>query len=563
MDQTPTTTVESIRSDEGRRAEDGATRWWRDAVIYQVYPRSFADSDGDGMGDLEGVREHLDHLEKLGVDAVWLSPFYRSPQADAGYDVADYRDVDPLFGTLEDFDAMLEDAHARGIRVIVDLVPNHTSSAHEWFKLATLAAPGSRERDRYMFRDGKGEHGELPPNNWKSVFGGPAWTRIEDGTENPQWYLHLFDSEQPDLNWRNPEVIEEFKDVLRFWLRRGVDGFRVDVAHGLIKEDGLPDFIARQGTGPAGDLGPMWDQDDVHEIYRGWNAVLKEFGDDRILVAEAWVANSERRSRYVRHDEMQQAFNFGYMTAGWSAKAMRAEIEESLATNAKVDATTTWVLSNHDTVRHPSRFGLSDPTEWTHGIGPESEQPDHELGIARGRAATLFMLALPGSAYLYEGEELGLPEHTTLPAEVRQDPTFFRSGGEEIGRDGCRVPLPWDSSRPGFGFGPGEATWLPQPASFGELAVDRQDGVPGSTLEFYRTALRLRREHGLGGGSLEWRHAPHGVLEFVNRGVRVVLNAGSKPVRLGEASVLLASQDDAVVDGALRPDRAVWVAAGR
>ncbi|WP_022882822.1 glycoside hydrolase family 13 protein [Gryllotalpicola ginsengisoli] len=555
MEQSSPATVASPH----KEPSGSRTGWWRDAVIYQIYPRSFADADGNGIGDLEGVRQHLDHLERLGVDAIWLSPFYRSPQADAGYDVADYRDVDPLFGTLDDFDRMLREAHERALRVIVDLVPNHTSSAHEWFKLATLAAPGSPERDRYLFRDGRGEHGELPPNNWKSVFGGPAWTRIEDGTENPQWYLHLFDAGQPDLNWRNPEVVAEFHDVLRFWLKRGVDGFRVDVAHGLIKQADLPDLVGHEGPARADELGPMWDQDDVHEIYRGWNRVLHEFGDDKILVAEAWVANSERRSLYVRHDEMQQAFNFGYMQAGWDAAAMRAEIDESLASNALVDATTTWVLSNHDVVRHTSRFGLSDPTRWTHGIGPDEEQPDLELGLRRGRAATLFMLGLPGSAYIYEGEELGLPEHTTLPAEVRQDPTFFRTGGEQTGRDGCRVPLPWDSTKPAFGFSPTGASWLPQPAIFGELAPDRQDGVPGSTLELYRSALVARRELDLGGGSLTWRQSPEGVLDFDNGEVRVVLNTTEEPAAVGEASVIVESVPGAYADGTLAPNAAVWL----
>ncbi|TAM66679.1 MAG: alpha-amylase [Microbacteriaceae bacterium] len=536
-----------------------ATGWWRDAVIYQVYPRSFADATGDGVGDLTGIEQHLGYLGRLGIDAIWLSPFYVSPQADAGYDVADYRDVDPLFGTLADFDRMLSRAHALGLRLIVDLVPNHTSSAHVWFREALAAVPGSRERERYLFRAGRGTSGELPPNDWQSVFGGPAWTRTDDG----YWYLHLFDPGQPDLNWRNSEVVDEFKNILRFWLDRGVDGFRIDVAHGLIKRDGLPDWHQKSGElDGGGNRGPMWDQDDVHDIYRGWNTVLAEYGGDRILVAEAWVSPAERLSRYVRHDEMQQAFNFIYMTAGWDAVAMRHAIDDSLETNAAVGATTTWVLSNHDVVRHASRFGLADPARWPRGIGPDGEQPDAVLGLSRARAATLLMLALPGSGYLYQGEELGLPEHTTLPAAARQDPSFFRTNGAEAGRDGCRVPLPWSADAPGYGFGPRDAAapWLPQPDAFREHAVDRQDGVAGSTLEFYRRALALRRELGLGGGTLSWRGSSASVLDLQNGQTRAIVNFGPHPVRLPDgAIVLLASDETAVCAGALQPNKAVWL----
>ncbi|WP_345764956.1 glycoside hydrolase family 13 protein [Diaminobutyricibacter sp. McL0608] len=538
------------------------TDWWRDAVIYQIYPRSFADSDGDGIGDLRGVAGHLGYLSELGIDALWFSPFYVSPQADAGYDVADYRDIDPLFGTLADFDALLANAHGRGLRVIVDLVPNHTSKEHAWFREAVAAEPGSAARERYLFRDGLGRHGELAPNNWTSVFGGSAWTQVDDGREAPQWYLHLFDPAQPDLNWRNPEVIAEFKDILRFWLDRGVDGFRIDVAHGLVKQAGLPDWhIKSAELEGGGNRGPMWDQDDVHDIYRGWNAVLAEYAGDRILVAEAWVAPAERLSRYVRSDEMQQAFNFDFMTVGWDPVGMKESIDRALTTNAAVGATTTWVLSNHDVVRHASRFGLKDATSWPRGIGAHEEQPDAALGLSRARAATLFVLALPGSAYIYEGEELGLPEHTTLPDDVRQDPSFARTGGAETGRDGARVPIPWVADAPAYGFSPTGATWLPQPPAFAALAADRQEGVEGSTLELYRAALRLRREHGLGRGALEWTGADAAHLSFANRGVRVLTNFGARPLPLPVgARILLASEPDAVVDGALAPDRTVWFA---
>lgn len=538
-----------------------AADWWRDAVIYQIYPRSFADSDGDGIGDLRGVAEHLGYLSALGVDAIWFSPFYVSPQADAGYDVADYRDIDPLFGTLADFDSLLAAAHARRLRVIIDLVPNHTSNEHAWFREAVVAEPASAARERFLFRDGLGKHGELAPNNWTSVFGGSAWTQVDDGRESPQWYLHLFDPRQPDLNWRNPEVVAEFKDILRFWLDRGVDGFRIDVAHGLIKQADLPDWHVKSAElEGGGNRGPMWDQDDVHDIYRGWNAVLAEYGGDRILVAEAWVAPAERLSRYVRSDEMQQAFNFDFMTVGWDPVGMKESIDRALQTNAAVGATTTWVLSNHDVVRHASRFGLRDATSWPKGIGAHEEQPDAVLGLSRARAATLMVLALPGSAYLYEGEELGLPEHTTLPDEARQDPSFARTAGAETGRDGCRVPIPWVADAPAYGFSPSGQAWLPQPPAFRALAVDQQEGVAGSTLELYREALRLRREHGLGRGAIEWEAADANRLAFANRGVRVLTNFGVQPMQLpAGVRILLSSEPDAVSGGALAPDRTVWL----
>ncbi|MBN9192362.1 glycoside hydrolase family 13 protein [Microbacterium sp.] len=537
--------------------------WWRSAVIYQIYPRSFADSNGDGLGDLPGITAHLDDLDALGVDAVWLSPFYRSPQKDAGYDVADYCDVDPLFGTLADFDDLLAAAHARGIRLIVDLVPNHSSDQHAWFQAALAAAPGSPERGRYMFRDGRGENGELPPNNWESVFGGPAWTRVTDPDGAPgQWYLHLFDTSQPDFDWSNPEVQGEFRRILRFWLDRGVDGFRVDVAHGLVKEDGLPDYVppADAGSMGGGETSvPYWGQPEVHEIYRDWNTVLAEYDGDRALCAEAWLPTIEKTALWVRHDEMHQAFNFEYLETEWDAARLRAVISESLRAYPAVGAPSTWVLSNHDVVRHASRLALTAENPQGHGIGPDSPgKPVPELGLRRARAATALMLALPGSAYLYQGEELGLPEAIDIPDAARQDPTWFRTRGERYGRDGCRVPLPWDADAPAFGFSPTGRSWLPQPADWGSFARSAEAADPTSTLALYRTLLAQRRARGLGTGSLEWIDAGDDVIAFRNGNVTVVANLGAVAVAVPSGRVLAASAP--LGDGMLPPDTTVWVA---
>jgi alpha-glucosidase len=535
--------------------------WWRTAVIYQVYPRSFSDADGDGVGDLPGITSRLDALAELGIDAIWLSPFMTSPQRDAGYDVADYCDVDPLFGTLADFDALLAAAHERGIRLVVDLVPNHSSSDHPWFREALAAGPGSPERARYVFRDGRGRGGALPPNNWKSVFGGPAWTRISeaDGTPGP-WYLHIFDSSQPDFNWTNPWVHDRFREVLRFWLDRGADGFRVDVAHGLVKADGLPDYEPDPTGGSMGgdaELAPYWGQDGVHEIYREWRRVLDEYGGERVLIGEAWVMPLRRMAQWVRPDEMHQTFNFGYLETPWDATALRAVVDESLAAFDGVGAPSTWVLSNHDVIRHTTRLALTPPPPQGEGIGPRSPRPDDVLGLRRGRAATAFMLALPGSAYLYQGEELGLPEVVDLPDAARQDPTFFRTDGENYGRDGCRVPIPWEADAPAAGFSATGASWLPQPAGWGTFARDTQRGIPDSTLEFYRTALAARREYGLGAGTIEWLDSDPDVIALRNRGVTVVANTGSASIPLPAGEVIVASGP--LGKGILPGDTTVWL----
>jgi alpha-glucosidase len=475
---------------------------------------------------------------------VWITPFYPSPQADHGYDVADYRDVDPMFGTLADFDEMLETAHKHGIRVVVDIVPNHSSDDHVWFKEALAAGPGSPERERYIFRTGRGEDGSIPPNNWMSTFGGSAWTRTDDG----QWYLHLFDHRQPDFNWDNPEVGDEFESILRFWLDRGVDGFRIDVAHGMVKAEGLPDVDSQNNSGGleaalAERDRPYWDQPAVHEIYRRWRRVLDEYPGDRMAVAEAWVSSADSMARYVRPDELQQVFNFNWLEAPWSADAFRAVIEATFAAVDPVDATPTWVLSNHDVERHVSRYGGGT------------------RGLARGRAATLTMLGLPGSGYLYAGEELGLPQ-VDVPDEHRQDPTWHRGGG--VGRDGCRVPIPWASGGTSFGFGPddGKPAWLPQPPSWAELSVETEEQDPESTLSFYRRVLKLRRRLVPGlGRHVEFLGSPREVLAFRRSPDLVcVVNCGTTATDVsGYGRLVVASgASDEVSGGSLPPDTAAW-----
>jgi len=525
-------------------ADEADAGWWRDAVIYQVYVRSFADSNGDGIGDLAGLRNRLPYLRDLGVDAIWLTPFYRSPMIDGGYDVTDYRTVDPMFGDLADFDAMTTDAHALGLRVIVDVVPNHTSSAHRWFQAALAAPPGSPERERYMFRDGRGPDGAEPPNDWESIFGGDAWTRVPDG----QWYLHIFDSEQPDLNWELLEVRTEFEDILRFWLDRGVDGFRVDVAHGNVKAPGLPDVGYSSKTGRnqrqsrllEGTALPYFDQDGVHEIYRSWRRILDSYPGGRMAVAEAWASTPERLARYVGPDELHQVFNFDFLHATWTVDSFRKVIDTALAEATLVGAPTTWVLSNHDKQRHVTRYGGG------------------EVGLRRGRAAALMMLALPGVAYLYQGEELGLEEVLDIPDELRQDPAFRRTGES---RDGCRVPLPWAGDAPPYGFGPdGSApTWLPAPAGWAGRTVAAQDAAGDSTLELYRAALRLRRaEAALGGGELTWLQAEPGVLAFRRGELSCVVNLGSEPIDVSRYGAPILTT--APLDGDFLPvDAAAWL----
>jgi len=534
--------------------------WWRHAVIYQIYPRSFADGNGDGMGDLPGVLSRLESLKELGIDAIWFSPFFTSPQKDAGYDVSNYTDIDPRFGTLADFDALLAKAHAHGIRIIIDLVPNHSSDQHPLFQAALRASKGSPERDMYVFREGKDAN--TPPNNWQSVFGGPAWTQVEDG----QWYLHLFDSSQPDFNWANPKVEQFFHDVLRFWFDRGVDGFRVDVAHSLVKDPALPDIEEVSSSMTGSDSAPkeekphpFWGQEGVHEVIRGFRKVANEY-EDRAMCAEAWILPLSKMAKWVRPDEYHQTFNFAYLETPWDSAKLRDVVDESLREFGNVGAPSTWVLSNHDVIRHVTRMAYDKVPKQGDGIGPSYPQPDEARGQRIGRAATAFMLGLPGSSYIYQGEELGLPEHTTLDASFREDPTFFRTKGERVGRDGCRVPIPWESDKPAYGFNNTGKSWLPQPENYRRYARSEQRGVAGSTLELYRQLLKVRKEFNMGLGNLKWVEelCDETTLAFDNSGVRVIANFGGS-VNLPSGELLATTQHDLTVEGVLEHDQVAWI----
>lgn len=534
--------------------------WWRHAVIYQIYPRSFADGNGDGMGDLPGVMSRLESLKELGIDAIWFSPFFTSPQKDAGYDVADYTDIDPRFGTLADFDALLAKAHGHGIRIIIDLVPNHSSDQHPLFQGALKAGKGSSERDMYVFREGRDE--KSPPNNWQSVFGGPAWTQVEDG----EWYLHLFDSSQPDFNWANPKVEQFFHDVLRFWFDRGVDGFRVDVAHSLVKDPALPDIEEVSSSMTGSDSAPkeekphpFWGQEGVHEVIRGFRKVANEY-DDRAMCAEAWILPLSKMAKWVRPDEYHQTFNFAYLETPWDSAKLRNVVDESLREFGNVGAPSTWVLSNHDVIRHVTRMAYDKVPKQGDGIGPSYPQPDEARGQRVGRAATAFMLGLPGSSYIYQGEELGLPEHTTLDASFREDPTFFRTKGERVGRDGCRVPIPWESDKPAYGFNTTGKSWLPQPENYRRYARSEQKGVAGSTLELYKQLLKIRKEFKMGLGELKWVEdlCDETTLVFDNSGVRVIANFGGT-LNLPAGELLVTTQHDLTVEGVLEHDQVAWI----
>ena len=511
--------------------------WWRSAVLYEIYVRSFADSDGDGVGDLPGIRSHLPYLRELGVDGIWLTPFYPSPGADHGYDVSDYVDVDRQFGSLADFDGLVEDAHALGLRVVIDIVPNHTSNEHAWFRNA-ISDQTHTDRARYLFRPGR-DGG--PPNNWKAAFGGPAWT-LDEASE--EYYLHLFAPEQPDLDWHNDVVQADFARILRFWLDRRVDGFRVDVAHALFKARDLHDVREPVPRSPFADWHTAIGQAELHPLYRGWRRLADDYPGERMFVGEIVLADQEEVARYVRPDELHLAFNFTLLFGRWDAEAMRATIDRTRTPLDAVGATSTWVFENHDVTRLPNRYGGG------------------EVGRSRARAATLLLLALPGTAFLYAGQELGL-EEVELPDEQRQDPIFFRSKGARKGRDGCRVPFPWTSAAPGFGFTAG-SPWLPMPESWGGVSVEAQRADAGSTLGLHRAALALRRTgRALRWGSFAWLESPPGSLVFARateeETVVCAVNVDADPLELPGGELLLASEGEA--EGRLPAGGAAWVRA--
>jgi alpha-glucosidase len=545
------------------RTPASGTEWWRDAVVYQVYIRSFADGDGDGNGDIAGLRSRLGHLQRLGVDALWINPWYPSPMADGGYDVADYRGIEPVFGTLAEAEALIAGAHDAGLRVLLDIVPNHTSDQHPWFQAAVAGGPGSSQRARYLFRPGRGVNGDQPPNDWHSVFGGQAWSRVTEPDGSPgEWYLHLFAPQQPDLNWSDEGLRAEFDDILRFWFDRGADGFRIDVAHSLIKQEGLPDLGENFGVLPSPDH-PHWDRDEVHAVYRRWRRIADAYDPPRVFVAEAWVPDPERMARYVRPDELHTAFNFDFLMAAWRTDALRAAIDRSYAAQSTVGAPVVWVLSNHDVARHVSRYARDPGAVAGYSLDDlRGHDADLAVGLRRARAAALLMLALPGSVYLYQGEELGLPEVEDLPDERLTDPTWVRSGYTVRGRDGCRVPLPWSGDAPPFAFSddPTVEPWLPQPLEWADRTVAALEEDPDSVLHLYRTALRLRHElDALGDGGMRWVEGPSDALvvardpEFL-----CMVNLGAAPLTIpSDVEVLLHSDPDAV--GVVPPDCAVWL----
>jgi alpha-glucosidase len=549
-----TATVLSPREDELAAAQAVATNppWWRDAAVYQVYIRSFADANGDGNGDLAGVRDRLPYLHSLGIDAIWFNPWYPSPMADTGYDIADYRSIDPAFGTLAEAEQLIAEARALGIRTIVDIVPNHVSNEHPWFLAALASPPESPERSRFWFRPGRGSSGEIPPNDWQSIFGGPAWSRVEDG----EWYLHLFAPEQPDLNWEHRDVWAEHEDVLRFWLDRGVAGIRIDSAALLVKDPELGEERADAAPGENA----FSDRDELHEIYRRWRRIADSYAEPRVLVGEIWLPDAERLARYLRPDELHMAFNFDFLGCPWDASRLRASIDGALEMHKLVDAPPTWVLSNHDVTRPVTRYGRAD-TSFAFETRREGIPTDQALGTRRARAAALLAMALPGSMYVYQGEELGLPEVEDIPAEHRQDPIWRRSGGVDPGRDGCRIPLPWSGSEPPYGFSENGSArpWLEPPAGWGPLTVEAQLESPDSMLALYRAVLQLRRAAPWGDGALRWLRSSDDVLAFA-RGdsFACVVNFGPEPAALPPgADVLIASNP--LEGGALPQDTAVWL----
>ena len=570
--------------------------WWREAVVYQIYPRSYADASNDGIGDIPGIRTKVPYLKELGIDAVWLSPHYPSPMLDAGYDVSNYRDVEPLFGKLSDIEGLIADLHSAGIKMLIDIVPNHTSWDHPWFKEALAAAPADDPTVPAKARYAEGpwakyhllrgqDGGKSEPNNWESCFTGPSWTQLKDADGKPTgwWYLHIFDKSQPDLDWTNEEVRADFRQTLRFWFDKGINGFRIDVAHGLAKTPGYPDCPELKDGDPTS-KNPYWDQDALHDVWREWRKVADEYDDPKVFVAEAWVFPAERNARYLRADELHTGFNFPFLKTPWDAKRMRDVIDMSMEANAIENAPTTWVLENHDVWRAATRYapiiGTEEEIESNArqmNLGKDGNwkaNRDLEVGGQRARANLLTMLALPGTAYIYQGQELGLNEVFEIPSDMRQDPSFFTSGGSVVGRDGCRVPIPWDHSSETYGFNTGTPTWLPQPDSWKKKTVADQDGEETSTLSLTRHALAIRKSQGALGGltdgtqGLIWDKVDGDLVSFVRparlggKAIRSVMNMGKHSIKLDfEGEVLLVSKPNGFDDGLLDPDTTVWLTA--
>jgi alpha-glucosidase len=552
--------------------------WWRTAVIYQLYVRSFADSNGDGIGDIAGIRSRLPYLAELGVDGIWLTPCYPSPQHDHGYDVADYFNIEPAYGTLDEFDALIADANKLGLRIMMDVVPNHCSWDHDWFVAALAAKPGSPERERFYFRDGRGPNGDEPPNNWRCIFGGPAWTRVPNPDGSPgQWYLHVFTPQQPDLNWSNPDVPDMFDDMLRFWFDRGVAGFRCDAVAVLGKTPGLPD-VTIEFDGDDREIGganPHFTYlESGHVAWRRWRETVNQYnrehpGRDLVLVAEAYTpGRPDILRQYVNHQEFHQTFAFDLLLAAWDVKQFHTAI------NSAIDALTpdgilpTWTNNNHDAHRSVTRHGRDDAETFFSGnnLINSTAPVDLELGQRRARAAALMMLALPGSSYLYQGEELGLPEVLDIPDEARQDPIFLRTNGDEPGRDGCRVPLPW-SADPSTNFGfsevAGAPAWMPQPDDWGRHAADRQATDARSPLGLYRQALSIRRDHlDFIDEPLVWCEAEMvsnpALLMFRRGATTVVVNMGERFAALGDLGHCVVSSEGMTSPRTLPSNSAAW-----
>ena len=536
--------------------------WWRQAAIYQIYPRSFADTDGNGIGDLKGVTSRVPYLKSLSLDAVWLSPFYPSALADGGYDVDDYRNVDPKLGTLEDFDEMLATLHDAGIRVFVDIVPNHSSNLHQWFKDAIAAEPGSIERSRYIFRDGRGANGELPPTDWPSHFAPSAWTHesVWGGRHN-QWYMHWFAPEQPDWNWDNPEVEADFLETLKFWADRGVDGFRIDVAHALKKDLSEPlrmrNTLEYEDPQPLDGNGILMDRTELFEVYKSWRKLFNSYNPPRVAVAEANVHPS-RMPLYASEETLGQTFDFRFIDADFSASVFKHCAQDSLALAKENNSSTTWTLGNHDQMRYATKQGLHpvvDRNEWLLSNGT-SHPVDFEIGTNCSVAANAFILALPGSTYIYQGDELGLHEVADIPEDQIQDPIYLRNHKQAKGRDGARVPLPWTRNGTNFGFGEG-GSHLPQPEWFGSYSVEAQEGQEQTPLEIFRKALKLRRELQCA-EEITWHKTTRSdVLHFSRpNGWNCITNfkGGKYPMPAGE--ILLATQP--VVNGKIAAGSTVW-----